>query len=187
MSIVHWQPLRDFDTIRQQINHLFDELMHTSGNEGLIPKVNMSLNPAIELTETDTDIILKAELPGMEAKDLDVEVSKDAVAIAGEYRREQHAQDKDFIRSEFRYGQFHRIIPLPISVKNDQVKAEFKNGILMLIIPKVESTTRNVVKVDLTVQETAREAMTKERQHQEHLQDTMHNRTAAEVGMHTSN
>ncbi|PMB08086.1 heat-shock protein Hsp20, partial [Fischerella thermalis CCMEE 5282] len=91
-------------------------------------------------------------------------------------------QDKSFIWSEFRYGQFQRIIPLPVSIKNEQVKAEFKNGVLTLTLPKVEAVKRKVVKLDLGVQEAAREAMTKERQHQEHLQDTMHTRAAAEVG-----
>jgi HSP20 family protein len=182
MSIIRWQPFREIDTIRQQINHLLDEWMHGQGHESLFPKLNATWTPAVELTETDTDIILKAEVPGIEAKDLDVEVSTDVVAIAGEYQQEKQEQDKSFIRSEFRYGQFQRIVPLPVPVKNEQVKADFKNGVLTLTLPKVEAAKRNVVKVDLSVQEAAREAMTKERQHQEHLQDTMHTRAAAEVG-----
>ncbi len=182
MSIIRWQPFREIDTIRQQINHLLDEWMHGQEHESLFPKLNTSWTPAVELQETDTDIILKAEVPGMEAKDLDVEVSTDVVAIAGEYKQEKEEQDQGFLRTEFRYGQFQRIVPLPVPVKNDQVKAEFKNGILTLTLPKVEAAKRNVVKVDLSVQEAAREAMTKERQHQEHLQDTMHTRAAAEVG-----
>ncbi len=182
MSIIRWQPFREIDTIRQQINHLLDEWMHGQEHESLFPKLNATWTPAVELKETDTDIILKAEVPGIEAKDLDVEVSTDVVAIAGEYKQEKQEQDKGFLRTEFRYGQFQRIVPLPVSVKNDQVKAEFKNGVLTLTLPKVEAAKRNVVKVDLSVQEAAREAMTKERQHQEHLQDTMHTRAAAEVG-----
>ncbi|TBR58165.1 Hsp20/alpha crystallin family protein [Mastigocladus laminosus UU774] len=182
MSIIRWQPFREIDTIRQQINHLLDEWMHGQEHENLFPKLNTTWTPAIELKETETDMILKAEIPGMEAKDLDVEVSTDVVAIAGEYQQEKQEQDKGFLKTEFRYGQFQRIVPLPVPVKNDQVKAEFKNGVLTLTLPKVEAAKRNVVKIDLTVQEAAREAMTKERQHQEHLQDTMHTRAAAEVG-----
>ncbi|MGJ5673407.1 MAG: Hsp20/alpha crystallin family protein [Nostochopsis sp.] len=182
MSIIRWQPFREIDTIRQQINHLLDEWMHGQEHESLFPKLNATWTPAVELKETDTDIILKAEVPGIEAKDLDVEVSTDVVAIAGEYQQEKQEQDKGCLRTEFRYGQFQRIVPLPVPVKNDQVKAEFKNGVLTLTLPKVEAAKRNVVKVDLTMEEAAREAMTKERQHQEHLQDTMHTRAAAEVG-----
>ncbi|MER3493325.1 MAG: heat-shock protein Hsp20 [Mastigocladus sp. ERB_26_2] len=182
MSLIRWQPLREIDSIRQQINHLFDEWTHGQGHESLFPKLNATWTPAVELTETDTDIILKAEVPGMEAKDLNVEVSTDAVTIAGEYQQQKQQQDKSFIRSEFRYGHFQRIVPLSVPIKNDQVKAEFKNGVLTLTLPKVEAAKRNVVKVDLSVQEAAREAITKERQHQEHLQDTMHVRAAAEVG-----
>ncbi len=182
MSIIRWQPFREIDTIRQQINHLLDEWMHGQEHENLFPKLNTTWTPAIELKERETDMILKAEIPGIEAKDLDVEVSTDVVAIAGEYQQEKQEQDKGFLKTEFRYGQFQRIVPLPVPVKNDQVKAEFKNGVLTLTLPKVEAAKRNVVKIDLTVQEAAREAMTKERQHQEHLQDTMHTRAAAEVG-----
>ncbi|NWF59542.1 MAG: Hsp20/alpha crystallin family protein [Fischerella sp.] len=181
MSLIRWQPLRELDTIRQQMNRLFDEWMHREQSEGLFPKLGATWAPAIELKETDADIILKAEVPGIEAKDLDVEVSTDAVAISGEYQQEKRDEDKGLIRSEFRYGQFQRVVPLPVAVKNDQVKAEFKNGVLTLTLPKIEAAKRNVVKVDLTVQEAAREAMTKERQHEEHLQQTMQARTLEEL------
>ncbi len=186
MSLIRWQPLRELDTLRQQMDRLLDELMHGERSESLLPKLNANWTPAIELKETDTDIILKAEIPGIEAKDLNVEVSPDAVSIAGEYQQEKHDEGKGIVRSEFRYGQFQRIIPLPISIKNEQVKAEFKNGVLTLTLPKVEAAKRNVVKIDLTTQETAREAMAKERQHEKHLQDTMHTRAAAEVGATTN-
>ncbi|MCX7596002.1 MAG: Hsp20/alpha crystallin family protein [Fischerella sp.] len=181
MSLIRWQPFRELDTIRQQMNRLFDEWMHGQQSESLLRKLGTTWGPAVELRETDTDIILKAEVPGIEAKDLDVEVSEDTVAISGEYQKEKRDEDKGLIRSEFRYGRFQRVVPLPVAVKNDQVKAEFKNGILTLTLPKIEAAKRNVVKVDLTVQEAAREAMTKERQHEEHLQQTMHARTLEEL------
>ncbi|MDM9383817.1 Hsp20/alpha crystallin family protein [Chlorogloeopsis sp. ULAP01] len=187
MSLIHWQPLREINALRQQMNSLFDEWIHGERTTSLLPTSNLAWVPAIELKQTDTDIILKAEIPGIEAKDLDVEVSTDAVLIAGEYQREKREPDKGFIRSEFRYGQFQRVVPLPVAIQSDRVKAEFKNGVLTLTLPKVEAAKRNVVKLDLTTQQAARQAMTKERQHQEHLQDTMHARTLEELAKQTSN
>lgn len=182
MSLIPWQPLKELDHLRQQINHLFDELVHTGRTESqFFKKENITWMPAIELQETDTDIIVKAQIPGINAEDLDVEVSKDAVSIAGQHQEEERTDNKGFIRSEFRYGQFQRIVPLPVSVKHEQVNAEFKDGILTLTLPKAEAMTPNVVKVDLTIQEKAREAMAQQRQHEEHLQQTMHARAEAEL------
>ncbi len=92
---------------------------------------------------------MRAEIPGIEGKDLDVQVSKEAVSIAGETRHESKTEDRGYFRSEFRYGKFQRTIPLPVPIKNDQVKAEFKNGILTLTLPKVEEAKNRVVKINL--------------------------------------
>ncbi len=182
MSLIPWQPLRELDHLRQQINHLFDDMVHSRRTESRFSKKeNITWMPTIELQETDADIIVKAEVPGIDAKDLDVHISKDAVSIAGEHQEEKHTENKAFVHSEFRYGQFQRIVPLPVSVKHEQVKAEFKDGILTLILPKAEEVDSDVVKVDLTLQERAREAMTQQRQHEEHIQQTMHTRTMAEL------
>lgn len=158
MSLIRWQPLKELDTLRHQMNHLFDELTHSDREFEQFPKIeNAMWAPAIELKETDTDLILKAVVPGMDAKELDVHVSENAVSIAGEHREEKHTEEKGYFRSELQYGQFQRAVPLPVSVKHNQVQAEFKNGILTLTLPKTEVAHRNVTKVDLTTQEKARE------------------------------
>ncbi|MBO3460755.1 Hsp20/alpha crystallin family protein [Aetokthonos hydrillicola Thurmond2011] len=187
MSLIPWQPLRELDQMRQQMNRLFDELIHTRHSESLFSKKeNVTWMPAIELEETDANIIFKAEVPGVSAKNLDVQVSQNAVSIAGEHEEEKRTEDKGFVRSEFRYGKFQRIVPLPVSVKQDQVEAEFKNGLLTLTLPKIQEANSNVVKVDLTIQEKAREAMAESRQHEEHIQQTMHSRAATELEKSTN-
>lgn len=187
MSLIRWQPLRELDHLRQQMNHLFDQLIHHQPNQSLFPKMtNLTWMPTIELQETDTDIILKAQVPGVDAKELDIQVSSDAVLIAGEHKEETRTEDKGVYRSEFQYGQFQRVVPLPSNVKYQEVKAEFKDGVVTLTLPLAEASRRNVVKVDLT-QEKAREAMTGERQHNEHLQQTMQAGAGAELKTATSN
>jgi HSP20 family protein len=118
----------------------------------------MTWQPAIELQDTDDNVILRAEIPGIEGKDLDVRVTREAVAITGEHRYEKKAEEKGFFRSEFRYGKFGRVIPLPVAVQNDQVKADFTNGILTLTLPKVEAAKNRVVKLNLAEPATAIEA-----------------------------
>lgn len=150
MAIVRWQPWQEFDVLRRQFDDLFDELVPVS--RGTLKQNGHSWAPAIELKSNDEAIVLRAELPGINAENLDVQVTREAVAISGEYRSETKTEDKEhqIHRSEFRYGSFQRVIPLPAAVQNDQVKAEFKDGILTLTIPRVEAEKPKVVKVNLT-------------------------------------
>ena len=85
----------------------------------------------------------------MEAKDIDLEVSADAVSICGERKSETKTEENGRTRSEFRYGQFRRIIPLPSRIQNTNVQAEYKEGILNLTLPKAEEEKNKVVKVNL--------------------------------------
>lgn len=187
MSLIRWQPMKELDNLRQQMNRLFDELIHSDRHQNLFPTMpDVTWMPTIELQQTDTDIIVKAQVPGVDAKDIDVQVTSDAVLIAGEHKEEKRTEDKGIFRSEFQYGQFSRVVPLPADVKYEQVKSEFKDGVVTLTLPLAETNRRNVVKVDLT-QEKARAAMTGERQHDEHLQQTMQARATAELGSPNSN
>jgi len=182
MSLIRWQPIQELHTLRHQMNHLFDELLHRDREIGQFSKLdNVVWAPAIELKESKNSLILKAVIPGVEAKDLDVQVSENAVLIKGEHRQENHTEEKGYFRSELQYGEFQRVIPLPVSIKHAEVQSEFNHGVLVLTLPKAESTAQNVTKIDLTTQEKAREAATQQRQHNEHLQDTMHARVAADV------
>jgi HSP20 family protein len=94
----------------------------------------------------------------------------------GTHREEKKTEDKGIIRSELRYGQFQRVVPLPASIKNDQVQAEFKDGMLTLTLPKVESARRNVVKIDL--EEKTRAAVTEPHQPDQPLQNPMQSQVA---------
>ncbi|MGA7932119.1 MAG: Hsp20/alpha crystallin family protein [Kovacikia sp.] len=188
MSLIRWKPLKELDTLRHQMNHLFDELMHGEREFGQFPKLeNTVWAPAIELKETDTELILKAVVPGIEAKELDVQISENTISIAGEHREEKRTEEKGYFRSELQYGQFQRIVPLPVSVKHEQVRHEFKDGVLTLTLPKAESSSQKVTKVDLKMSEKAREAATELRQHDEQLEEKVHTRAAETISAPTKN
>ncbi len=187
MSEKSWHPLKEIDTLRHQMNNLFDELVHKNNPKAVnntlssIPKVeNATWEPAIEIKETDSNLIIQAQVPGIEPKDLDIHVTKDAVSIAGEHHEQKVHYEKGIYRSEFDYGHFQRIVSLPVSVEYNQVKAEIHNGLLTLSIPK-SLEKYDVVKLDLTMQERARGSITQKRQHEEHLEETMHSRAEKEL------
>lgn len=138
--LTRWQPWQEMEALSRQLDQLFNDITPTN-------RTARTWGPAIELQQTETDVVLRAELPGIDAKDLDVQVARDAVLIKGEYRTETKTDDKNVVRSEFRYGNFHRTIALPVEVQNDQVTADFNNGILTLTLPKL--TSDRVVKLNL--------------------------------------
>lgn len=146
MTLVRWSPWRDIDTL----HHHRDRLL----NESLPPRAWQDLEvfstvPAIELSETEEAIQLKMEIPGVKAKDLNIEVTEKTVAIRGERKSESRSEAEGVKRSEFHYGQFQRVIPLPVRVQNTQVEAEYKDGILYLNLPKSAEEKNKVVKITL--------------------------------------
>lgn len=145
-KITHWEPFRGIEQLHQEMNHLFDRLMQEGNGDGR----SLTFIPSAELEETDQAITLKLEVPGMEAKDLDVEVTESAVSIKGERKSESKTEEKGVVRSEFRYGTFERVIPLPAPIKTGEVQAEYKNGMLHLTLPKAESVAQSAVKVNIS-------------------------------------
>ncbi len=144
MRIVPYSPFRELETVQRQMNHLFDNLAGLT-EDGL----NTSFAPAVEIKETDDAFNLKLEVPGLEPKDLNVEVTADAVSISGERKSETRTEEQGMVRSEFRYGKFQRVIPLPSRIQNNKVQAEYKDGILHLTLPKTEEEKNKVVKVNI--------------------------------------
>lgn len=145
MALIRWQPFQEMDSLQREMNRLFDDFLVPTGRRDL----GTTFVPAAELKETEAAIHLKLEVPGLEAKDLNVEVTADSVSISGERQSETKTEEKGIFRSEFRYGKFQRVIPLTTQVDNQNVQAEYKDGILMLTLPKKEDENRKIVKVNL--------------------------------------
>jgi HSP20 family protein len=145
MALVRWEPFREVESLQRQFNRLFDEIAPTGrrGEEGI------AFIPSAEIEETRDAVHLKVEVPGVDAEDLDVQVSPEAVSISGERKSEIKTEERGITRTEFRYGRFQRVIPLPTRVQHDQVQAEYKDGILKLRLPKAEEDRNKVVKVNL--------------------------------------
>ena len=146
MTLVRWNPWREMDTLQRQINRLFDDTITPNDWQ---ETGRLSTIPAAELSESEDAVHLRLELPGIDANDLDVQVSENAVSISGERKSEKTTDDQGVTRSEFYYGKFQRVIPLPARVQNTAVQADYKDGILNLTLPKREEEKTKVVKVSL--------------------------------------
>ncbi len=146
MALVRYNPWQEMNSLQRQLNRLFDDVLTSDNWEGFD---NLAKVPAAELTETDAALHLKLEVPGMSAKDLDIQVMADRVAISGERKSETKSEENGRTRSEFRYGKFQRVIPLPARIQNTNVTADYKDGILNLTLPKSEEEKNKVVKVNL--------------------------------------
>ncbi len=142
----HWrEPWTEFERIQRQMNRLLDRFrMSGDGGEGA-----MTFVPSAEMEETDDAIRLRLEVPGMDSKDLDVQVTEGSVIIKGERKSETKTEEKGMVRSEFHYGRFERVLPLPAHIQPDKTQAECHKGILTITLPKVDEEKRKVVKVNV--------------------------------------
>ena len=145
MPLVRWEPFREIDTFQKEMSRLLEGLGYDKTQE----KERLSFIPPAEMHETTEAVLLKIEIPGMEAKDLDIQVTADSVAISGERKSETKTEENGITRSEFRYGHFRRVIPLPAPINNNNVVAEYKDGLLSLTLPKIEEEKNKVVKVNI--------------------------------------
>jgi HSP20 family protein len=130
-TLVTWNPWQELNALQNQLDRDFVKV------------------PAAELRVDESAVYLRLELPGIQAKDLDIQVTEKAVSITASRKAERKNEENGTFKSEFHYGKFHRVIPLPARVQNTNVTADYKDGILNLTLPKTEAEKNKVVKVSL--------------------------------------
>jgi HSP20 family protein len=145
MALIHWEPSQEVGALQREINRLFDNFMAPLTRQ----EQGWAFIPSVEIDETPETVILSLEIPGMKKDDINVEVATDSVAISGERQSKSETKENGTVRSEFRYGKFHRLIPLPMHVDNQGVEAQYREGILKLTLPKAEEERRKTVKVEV--------------------------------------
>ncbi|PSN12614.1 molecular chaperone [filamentous cyanobacterium CCP5] len=143
-SLTRWHPFREVESLQREMNRLFDSFSPAQLSEG------NGFMPAAEISETDSAVDLRIEVPGLQPEDIDIQVSADSVTISGERKSETKTEEDGVTRSEFHYGSFQRVVPLPSRIENNNVQAEYKDGILKLHMLKLEEERHRVVKVNLS-------------------------------------
>lgn len=135
-----------FSQLHRQIDRLFSDFITDwplTGRMNLMDRRLGSFVPDVDITETDKEFRVTAELPGMDEKDLEVTYVEGGLTIKGEKREEDEEQRGDFYRSERQFGAFERTIPLPSDVSPDKARASFKKGVLSVTLPKTEQARSN--------------------------------------------
>jgi HSP20 family protein len=135
-----------FALLRREVNSLFDNFFRGFEMEPFMGRLG-TFSPSIDIKESDKEIKVSAELPGMNDKDIEVSISKDSLTIKGEKQEEKEDKGKDYYRMERSYGSFSRTIPLPAEVDTDKVKAEFKKGVLAVTLPKTPRAIKETKKI----------------------------------------
>jgi len=144
-NLVRWDPFPDLVSLREAMDHLFEESFVRPQGGWLAPVGVEAL--AVDMYETDDAIVVRTVVPGVKPEDLDVSVTGDTLTIKGETRAEEEVKEENYIRRERRYGSFCRSLAIPIPVVADKAEAEFENGVLTLTLPKAEEVKPKAIKV----------------------------------------
>jgi HSP20 family protein len=134
--------------MQERMNKLFEDVMKSPyrSDEGLSTP---SWAPAVDIYETDKEIVMKAELPEMQEKDIEIKVEDNILILSGERRMEKEVKEENYHRIERAYGSFNRSFTLPRTVDRDNIKASYKDGVLKVLLPKKEEVKPKQIKIDV--------------------------------------
>ncbi len=147
MALVKWEPFKDLIELHEKMNRLFEETLARTRGEAEIWEG--AWYPPVDIYETDNEIVLKAELPGIDIKDIDITVEDGVLTLKGERKFEEEVKRENYHRIERSYGRFVRSFSLPNTVDVDKIKARMENGILKVIMPKKEESKPKQIKVEI--------------------------------------
>jgi len=142
-NIIRWEPAREMMTLREAMDRLFDDAftrpLSLSGNNWSIP--------AVDMYQTDDEVVVKAALPGIKADEVQINVTGEVLTIKGETKQENETKEKAYHLREQRWGAFERSIVLPTEVVADKAKADFENGVLTITLPKAEEVKPKTINI----------------------------------------
>jgi HSP20 family protein len=144
MSITRWEPFHGLNTLQEQVNRLFEDRFarSRSGQAEL-----GSWAPAVDIYETENELVVKADLPDVQEKDIDVRVENNTLTIRGERKFNNEVLEDNYLRVERAYGTFTRSFSLPNTVNTEGIRAEYRNGVLNVTMPKREETKPKQIKI----------------------------------------
>ena len=142
-TIARLEPFRGLSTLQDQFNRLFNESFRNLPEESALT----TWAPAVDIYETPNELVVKADLPDVNEKDIDVRVENNLLTIRGERKFEKSVSEENYLRVERTYGAFSRSFSLPNTVNAEAIGAEYKNGVLTVTLPKREESKPRQVKV----------------------------------------
>lgn len=150
-ALTPWQPMRELETLERRMTDLFDRF-HERFFGGERPRSiwgTENWSPAVESRVDNGNIIVKADLPGIDPKEISISVIGNELRIEGERKQEEKKEEKDYFYQEVAYGKFTRSVPLPEGVDADKIKANYKNGVLEITMPAPKQIETKKVQVEV--------------------------------------
>jgi HSP20 family protein len=146
MDLIRWNPLKEMVSLRERMNRLFDDSLFRSERRNEDAELGVWL-PAVDMFEKEDRLVIKAELPGMDKKDISLDFKNNVLTLSGIRQHENEVKEENFYRREMSYGKFVRSFSLPADSDAEKIKAEFQNGLLTIEIPKPEQHQPKQIKV----------------------------------------
>ncbi len=144
-NLIRWDPMRETMTLRDAMDRLFDEAFTRPW--GPIDGGRTVGMPAVDMYQTDNEVVVKASVPGIKPEDVQISVTGDMLVIKGETQEKSDVKEKAYHIREQRWGAFERTINLPTAVISDKAQAEFENGVLTVTLPKAEDVRPKMITV----------------------------------------
>ena len=145
-SITRFDPFRNLTSLQDQVNRLFDSSFKANADNSALT----TWAPAVDIYETENELVIKADLPDMEEKDIDVRVENSMLTIRGERKFEESVKEDNYLRVERAYGSFSRSFSLPNTVDTGAIQANYKNGVLKVQLPKRAESKPKQVKINVS-------------------------------------
>ena len=145
MAIIRWDPFRDMVTLREKMNRLFEDVF-TGQSEGKELAAS-SWAPAVDIFETENDLVMTAEVPGIDEKDIEIKIEDNTLILKGARKFEKETKEENYHRIERSYGSFYRAFTLPNSIDPEKIQAEHENGVLKITMPKRTELKPRKVKI----------------------------------------
>jgi HSP20 family protein len=145
MAVMRWDPFRDLNMLQERMNRLFDDAGRWK-HDGE-PSATTTWSPAVDIFETEGEIMVKAELPGMDRKDITLHLENNVLTLKGERRFEKETKEENYHRIERAYGGFSRAFSIPATVDEEKIRADYKDGVLKIALPKKEQAKPKQIRI----------------------------------------
>jgi len=145
MAVVRWDPFRDLNMLQDRMNRLFEDASRNWKSDE--PASTTTWSPAVDIFETESEIVVKAEVPGMDRKDITLNLENNVLTLRGERRFLKEAKEENYHRIERSYGGFSRAFSIPATVDEEKIRADYQDGVLKIVLPKKEQLRPKQIKI----------------------------------------
>jgi HSP20 family protein len=146
MAVIRWDPFRDLNMLQDRMNRLFEDAGR-GARRNEEPASTTIWSPAVDIYETDGEIIVQAELPGMDRKDISINLENNVLTIRGDRQFKKETKEDNYHRIERSYGGFSRSFSIPTTVDEEKIRADYKDGVLKIVLPKKEQAKPKQIQI----------------------------------------